>query len=88
MNSDHKVTVYTMNHCPYCVRAKRLLAERGIPFEEQLVEEEDDSQWEALYKRSGMRTMPQIFAGEKLIGGYTELAKLDGEDHLDSLKQK
>lgn len=80
-----KVQVYTMRYCPYCVRAKQLLTQRGIPFEEILVEDDDDAQWDALFKRSGMKTMPQIFHGSDLIGGYTELAALDRKDQLKSL---
>ncbi len=81
-----KVTVYTTTYCPYCVRAKELLKRRGIAFEEIQVNEDDDAQWEALYERSKMRTVPQIFAGERLIGGYTDLAALDSQDQLASLK--
>jgi glutaredoxin len=47
---------------------------------------DDEAQWEALEKRSGMKTMPQIFVGDRLIGGYTDLADLDGKDQLSSLK--
>lgn len=84
--SMKKVTVYTMESCPYCLRAKDLLKRRGIPFEEILVPMDDDAQWDALFKRSGMQTMPQIFAGDHLIGGYTDLAELDSKDSLVSLK--
>jgi glutaredoxin 3 len=86
MSSETKVQVYTMENCPYCVRAKQLLKQRGIPFHETLVPDEDDAQWQALYEKSKMRTMPQIFFGEKLIGGYTDLAQLDQQDQLQSLK--
>jgi glutaredoxin 3 len=85
MSTQKKVKVYTMESCPYCVRAKQLLSQRGVPFEEILVPMDDDDQWDALYKLSGMRTMPQIFAGEKLIGGYSDLAELDKKDSLKSL---
>ncbi|MFZ9595619.1 MAG: glutaredoxin domain-containing protein [Bdellovibrionia bacterium] len=80
------VTVYTMRFCPYCDRAKKLLSDRKIPYREILVEEEDDAQWDALFQRSGMRTMPQIFAHDRLIGGYTELAQLDQKDGLASIR--
>lgn len=83
-----KVIVYTMENCPYCVRAKQLLKQKGIQFEEILVPEKDDAQWEALYQKSGMRTMPQIFAGDRLIGGYTDLAELNQKDGLKSLLEK
>ncbi len=81
-----KVTVYTMDYCPYCERAKSLLQRKGISFEEIRLSEEDEASWDALEKRSGMKTMPQIFADERLIGGYTELAALDTRDGLQSLR--
>ena len=81
-----KVTVYTMDYCPYCERAKALLQRKSIAFEEIRLSEDDDSAWDALEKRSGMKTMPQIFADDQLIGGYTELAALDARDGLQSLR--
>jgi glutaredoxin 3 len=86
MSSSNTVTIYTMANCPYCVRAKGLLSQRGISFKEVFVPEEDDAQWDELFKRSGLRTMPQIFHGEKLVGGYSDLAELDKKDSLQSLK--
>lgn len=80
------VRVYTMRNCPYCVMAKRLLSSRGVAFEEILVPLEDETQWDSLEKISGMKTMPQIFFREKLIGGYSDLSKLDQRDGLESLK--
>ena len=81
-----KIVVYTMNFCPYCDRAKALLKQKGLPFEEIRLAEEDDAAWDELEKRSGMKTMPQIFAGEDLIGGFSDLAALDAKDGLQSLK--
>lgn len=77
-----KVVVYTSPSCPYCVRAKDLLQRREIPFEEVMIPWEDEAGWEAMIQRSGMRTVPQIFFGEKCIGGYTDLAALDGAGGL------
>jgi glutaredoxin 3 len=85
-NDSPKVKVYTMSNCPYCLRAKSLLKERGIVFQEVLVPEEDDVQWDALFSLTGMKTMPQILAGERLIGGYNDLAELDKSDGLKSLQ--
>jgi glutaredoxin 3 len=90
------VTVYTMENCPFCMQAKRLLTQRGVAFQEILVPISDDQQWDALYERSGMRTMPQIFfkklsenhSSETLVGGYQELKALDQEDQLESLKKQ
>ena len=79
-----KVTVYTKQNCPYCVRAKHLLAKKGVPFEEISVEGKDDLRvW--LMEANGQRTVPQIFAGERSLGGYTDLAALDAEGRLDPI---
>ena len=81
-----KVTVYTMDHCPYCERAKALLNQRGVDYEEKRVPMDDDSAWDALEKKTGMKTMPQILHGETLIGGFNDLAAIDQKDQLASLK--
>ena len=81
-----KIVVYTMNHCPYCERAKALLKQKGLAFEEIKLADDDDAAWEALEKRSGMKTMPQIFSGDDLVGGYSDLAARDAQDGLQSLR--
>ncbi len=79
-----KVTVYTKQHCPYCVRAKHLLARKGVAYEEVSVEGNDDLRvW--LAETTGQRTVPQIFAGDRPLGGYTDVAALDAEGKLDPL---
>jgi glutaredoxin 3 len=85
-DSVFTVTVYTKSFCPYCVMAKRLLSQRGIEYQEILVRDDDDAEWDRLYKLSGMKTMPQIFHKDKLIGGYNELAELDEKTQLVQLK--
>ncbi len=82
-----KVIVYSMKSCPYCVSAKQLLKNRNVPFEEILVGYDDDAMWEAMEKRSGMKTVPQIFLDDRLIGGLPELQSLDAADKLESLKK-
>ena len=79
------VLVYTMHNCGYCEMAKRLLKEKGIPFEERLVENSDSATWDRLERETRFKTMPQIFIDGKFIGGYTELADLDRTGALDSL---
>jgi glutaredoxin 3 len=79
-----KVTVYTKQHCPYCVRAKHLLGKKGVVFEEISVEGRDDLRgW--LVERTGQLTVPQIFAGDRSLGGYDDLAALDAEGRLDPI---
>jgi glutaredoxin 3 len=79
-----KVTVYTKQNCPYCVRAKRLLEKKGVAFEEIDVETNDELRsW--LREKTGQMTMPQIFAGERSLGGFTDLDALDREGRLDPI---
>lgn len=79
-----KVTMYTKNWCPYCVHAKRLLSEKGVEFTEENLEERPDELME-LVKKTGMRTVPQIFINDKLVGGFNELSNLEREGELDKL---
>jgi glutaredoxin 3 len=79
-----KVKVYTTSYCPYCVRAKRLLQSKGIAFEEINLEGKGDELM-VLKNRTGLRTVPQIFINDELIGGYDELAALDRSGKLDKL---
>jgi glutaredoxin 3 len=81
-----KITIYTTDYCPFCVRAKKLLGDRGIPYEEVHLSDDDDQAWDDLYERSKMKTVPQIFVDGKILGGYTELAAVDSRDQLASLK--
>ncbi len=82
-----KVIVYTIPVCPYCTRAKALLNERGVPFEEKQIDPMNDEVRDTLFQKSKMRTFPQIFADDQIIGGYDELSQKDQkEGGLDSLK--
>ncbi len=69
------VTVYTTAYCPYCVRAKSFLQGEGIPFTEVSLEGKPE-EMKALKERTGLRTVPQIFFGEELIGGCDDLLAL------------
>ncbi len=81
-----KIQIYTLETCPYCIRAKALLKERGLTFQEHVLDYNDDEAWEELEQRTGMDTVPQIFFGEKFIGGCSDLEELDAKDELESLK--
>jgi len=81
-----KVTIYTTDYCPYCVRAKALLQKKQAQFEE--IKIIDDAMREAMIVKSGgKRSVPQIFIGEKHIGGCDELYELDRQKKLDELLQ-
>ena len=76
-----EVKVYTTTFCAYCVRAKMLLAKRGIAYEEINVSNDTDARdW--LVKTTGMKTVPQIFIAGVPIGGSDELAALDRAGEL------
>ena len=80
-----QVTIYTTRYCPYCHRAKRLLAQKGVAFAEIDV----GGDWAArksLAARAGGRTsVPQIWIGETHVGGCDELHALERAGELDRL---
>jgi glutaredoxin 3 len=79
--------MYTTPSCAFCVRAKRLLDARGIPFDEIDVSG-DDSLRAQVIERTGRRTVPQIFIDGRSIGGFEELAALDVAGELKELSVK
>jgi glutaredoxin 3 len=82
--STPKVVVYSKRVCPYCVRAKRLLDRKGVAYEEIDVEGNDALRlW--LVETTGQRTVPQIFVGERSLGGFTDIDALDQEGKLDPI---
>ena len=83
-----KVRIYTTPICPFCVRAKALLAKKGVAFEEIDVFMDDDAREDMQAKANGARTVPQIFVGERHVGGYEELHALDKAGELDPLLAK
>ena len=80
------ITVYATGWCPYCERAKHLLTTKNLPFTTIDVEE-DPKFREQMMARRGRRTVPQIFIGDKHIGGCDELLALDRSGELDRLTQ-
>ena len=78
------VTIYTTQHCPYCVSAKRLLSTKGITPDEIDVEQSPRHLAEML-QRSQRRTVPQIFVGKVHVGGFDDLASLDRKGQLEAL---
>ena len=79
------VVMYSTTFCPYCERARALLKRKGVPFREIKVDE-DPSQREVMLQRSGgRRTVPQIFIGDRHVGGYDDLYALDRAGGLDPL---
>jgi glutaredoxin 3 len=80
------VKIYTTPICPYCIRAKRLLDTKGVPYEEIDVSADDQARID-LAERTGRRTVPQIFIGEHHVGGSDDLHALERAGELDALLQ-
>jgi glutaredoxin 3 len=77
--------IYTKTSCPYCHAAKALLRQKGAPFEEISVDG-DRVAWAAMAAKAGGRsTVPQIFIGERHVGGCDDLHDLDAAGKLDGL---
>lgn len=79
-----RITVYTSDRCAYCNAAKALLGGKGIEFNEINLSRDPGLRL-SLRDKYKWRTMPLILIGEKLVGGYRELAELDRRGELDSL---
>ncbi|MDQ8036811.1 MAG: glutaredoxin 3 [Pedobacter sp.] len=77
-----RVVVYTTQVCPYCVRAKQLLKQKGAAFEEIDLSRDHEARM-ALVERTRMRTVPQIFINDEFIGGCDELYALERAGELD-----
>ena len=71
------VTIYTTQTCPYCIRAKALLRERGVADFDEIRVDEQPAERAVMVERSGRRTVPQIFIGAQHIGGCDDLVALD-----------
>jgi len=78
--------MYVAGWCPYCQRARGLLTKKGLKFNEIDVDEEANSR-EQMIARGGRHTVPQIFIGDRHIGGCDDLFALDGSGELDRLIQ-
>jgi len=77
--------MYTTGWCPYCARARALLERKGAEWAEIDVEAEPARRAEMLAKSGGQRSVPQIFIGERHVGGSDDLYELDRKGELDAL---
>jgi len=80
-----KVVIYTIDWCPYCTAAIRLLSAKNVPFEEINLTGKPAERDELVEMAGGLMTVPQIFIGETHVGGCDDLYQLEGEGRLDSL---
>lgn len=79
------VTIYTTMLCPYCFRAKALLDQKGVAYNEIDVGMDPDKRAEMETRANGGYTVPQIFINDQHIGGSDELAALEATGRLDGM---
>jgi glutaredoxin 3 len=83
--SPSKITIYTTFLCPYCAAAKDLLDKKGATYDEIDVSYSPDLRREMTAKSGGRTSVPQIWIGDRHIGGCDDLQALDGRGGLDPL---
>ena len=81
------ITIYTKSWCPYCSAAKDLLKNKGAAFTEIDIEAKAGARAEMIQKAQGRSTVPQIFIGERHVGGCDDLYALDDKGQLEPLLQ-
>ncbi len=78
------ITLYTTEKCSSCLRAKALLTQRKLPFEEINLSRDPDGR-AALVQRTGMLTFPQVLVGDEPLGGFEALAAAERDGRLAAL---
>jgi glutaredoxin 3 len=80
-----KVVMYSTGVCPFCTMAERLLKSKGVAEIEKIRVDLEPKRREEMMQRTGRRTVPQIYVGDRHVGGYDDLAALDRAGGLDPL---
>ncbi|MGO4388010.1 glutaredoxin 3 [Microvirga sp. 2YAF29] len=81
------ITIYTKGWCPYCSAAKKLLDDKGVDFTEIDIEKKPEARAEMIQKANGRTTVPQIFIGDRHVGGCDDLYALDDRGQLEPMLQ-
>lgn len=77
------VTLYTTAHCPYCVRARKLLDKKGVEYSDIRIDEQPEMRSEMESRANGRTSVPQIFINDFHVGGFDDMAELDMDGELD-----
>ena len=80
-----RIRIFTSEPCSFCTRAKRLLTQKGVEYEEVAFARSDIQARQDLVSLTGRYTVPQILVDDTPIGGYDELRMLDADGRLDPL---
>ena len=79
------VVMYCTMMCPYCVRARNLLREKGVDYQEILIDREPDRRAEMIERSGGVTSVPQIFIGDTHVGGCDDMYAMEARGELDGL---
>ena len=80
-----KVEIYTWRTCPFCIRAKNLLTNKGIDFTEYSIDGDEIARDKMSQRANGRRSVPQIFINDQHIGGCDDIYALEGQGKLDDM---
>jgi len=79
------VEIYTWQYCPFCIRAKALLDQKGIAYQEYPIDGDQEAREKMSQRAEGRKSVPQIFIDNRGIGGCDELYQLEREKQLNNL---
>lgn len=82
-----KVEIYTWSRCPFCLRAKALLTQKGVEFTEYCIDGDEAAREVMAARANGRRSLPQIFINDQHIGGCDDIYALNAAGKLDPLLQ-
>ncbi|WP_246449302.1 glutaredoxin 3 [Paracoccus amoyensis] len=85
MMTQPAITIYTTPTCPFCVRAKALLNQKGVSFDEINVAADPQLRDDMMQRANGRRSVPQIFIGDVHVGGSDDLYDLERDGKLDQM---
>ena len=80
-----KITMYLTGSCPFCHMAERLLKSKGVAEIDKIRVDLEPGKREDMMKKTGRRTVPQIYIGERYVGGFDDLSALDRAGELEPL---
>ncbi len=83
-----KIEIYTWRFCPFCIRAKTLLDQKKVDYQEYQIDGNQEARQMMSERADGRTTVPQIFINDSGIGGCDELLELEANDQLDALLKK
>jgi glutaredoxin 3 len=80
-----KVEIYTWATCPFCIRAKKLLEQKGVDYTEYSIDGDEMARSQMAQRSNGRRSVPQIFINDQHVGGCDDIHQLNARGQLDAL---